>query len=36
MVAQPHFITAAYGKPPFYEFALVLLAIACAVSTVGI
>ncbi len=36
MVAHPHHITAAYGRPPFFEFTLVLLAIACAVSSVGV
>ena len=36
MVAQPHLITAAYGKPPFFEFTLVLLALACVASGVGV
>ena len=36
MVAQPNFITAAYGKPPFVDYTLLLIALACVASSVGV
>ena len=36
MVIQPNLITAAYGKPPFVDYTLLLLAIACVASSVGV
>ena len=35
MCAQFNVTTAAYGKPPVFEYALLLIALACVAQVVG-
>ena len=36
MITQPHHLSAAYGKPPFFDFALIMIALACFMGNMGI
>ena len=35
MCAQFNVTTAAYGKPPVFEYALLLIALACVAQVIG-
>lgn len=36
MTIQPHHLSAAYGKPPFSDYTLVLIALVCFLSSFGV
>ena len=36
MTIQPHHISAAYGKPPFSDLTLVIIALSCFLCSFGV